>query len=68
MQSRIWFYAVVVDNQDPLNLGRVRAQVLTDDISAIQKSYQGFGPQDYLTDKDPFVFNSLLQLYIWAVP
>ena len=68
MQSRIWFYAVVVDNQDPLNLGRVRAQVLTDDISAIQKSYQGFGPQDYWTDKDPFVFNSLLPLYIWAVP
>ena len=68
MQGRIWFYAVVVDNQDPLNLGRVRAHVLTDDISAIQKSIQGFNPEDYWTEKDPFLFNSLLPLYMWAVP
>lgn len=68
MQGRIWFYAVVVDNQDPLNLGRVRAHTLTDDISAIQKSIQGFNPEDYWTEKDPFVFNSLLPVYMWAVP
>jgi hypothetical protein len=68
MPGRIWFYAVVVDNQDPLNLGRVRAQLLTDDNTAIKKSYEGFGPADYWTEKDPFVFNSLLPLYVWAVP
>ena len=68
MASRIWFYAVVIDNQDPLNLGRVRANLLTDDVSAIKKSYDGFGPQDYWTAKDPFVFNSLLPLYVWTVP
>ena len=68
MDGRIWFYGVVVDNQDPLNLGRVRILLLTDDIGAIKKSYEGFGPQDYWTEKDPFVFNSLLPLYIWSVP
>lgn len=68
MDGRIWFYGVVVDNQDPLNLGRVRIHLLTDDIGAIKKSYEGFGPQDYWTEKDPFVFNSLLPLYIWSVP
>lgn len=68
MASRIWFYAVVIDNQDPLNLGRVRAQLLTDDNTAIKKSYDGFGPQDYWTAKDPFIFNSLLPLYVWTVP
>jgi hypothetical protein len=68
MATRIWFYAVVIDNQDPLNLGRIRANVLTDDIKAIQKSYDGFGPQDYWTERDPFIFNSLLPLYVWSVP
>jgi hypothetical protein len=68
MQGRIWFYGVVVNNQDPLNLGRVRIEILTDDIAAIKKSYEGFGPKDYWTEKDPFVFNSLLPLYVWAVP
>jgi hypothetical protein len=68
MQGRIWFYGVVVNNQDPLNLGRVRIEILTDDITAIKKSYEGFGPKDYWTEKDPFVFNSLLPLYVWAVP
>jgi len=68
MEGRIWFYGVVVDNQDPLNLGRVRVQVLTDDVAAIKKSYDGFGPKNYWTEKDPFVFNSLLPLYVWSVP
>lgn len=66
--GRIWFYGVVVDNQDPLNLGRVRIHLLTEDITAIKKSYEGFGPKDYWTADDPFVFNSLLPLYIWSVP
>jgi hypothetical protein len=68
MSSRIWFYGVVIDNQDPLNLGRVRVHILTDDITAIKKSYEGFGPADYWTEKDPFVFNSMLPLYVWTVP
>jgi hypothetical protein len=42
--------------------------ILTDDITAIKKSYDGFGPADYWTEKDPFVFNSMLPLYVWTVP
>jgi hypothetical protein len=69
MAARLWFYAKVLDNQDPLNLGRIRANVLTDDESAISGSEKDFNPlTDKWTIKDPFVFNSLLPVYIYAVP
>ena len=67
--ARLWYYAKVVDNQDPLNLGRVRAQVLTDDTEAIRQSVEDFNVvTDAWSEKDPFVFNSLLPIYIWSVP
>jgi hypothetical protein len=59
--ARIWYYGKVMDNQDPLNLGRIRAQVLSTDSQAISQSVEGFNPlTDSWTEKDPFVFNSLL--------
>lgn len=66
--ARIWYYARVIDNQDPLNLGRVRANVLTDDRSAILKSANFNPAKDLWTDSDPFVFNSLLPVYLFTVP
>lgn len=67
--ARIWYYGKVMDNQDPLNLGRIRAQVLSTDSQAISQSVEGFNPlTDSWTEKDPFVFNSFLPLYIYAVP
>lgn len=67
--ARIWYYGKVMDNQDPLNLGRIRAQVLSTDTQAISQSVEGFNPlTDSWTEKDPFVFNSFLPLYIYAVP
>lgn len=69
MAARIWYYAKVLDNQDPLNLGRIRANLLTDDESAITGSEKDFNPlTDKWTEKDPYVFNSLLPIYIYAVP
>ncbi len=69
MGARIWYYAKVLDNQDPLNLGRIRANILTDDESAITGSEKDFNPiKDQWTEKDPYVFNSLLPVYIYAVP
>jgi hypothetical protein len=67
--ARIWFYGKVLNNQDPLNLGRVRAQVLSTDSQAVSQSVENFNPlTDSWTEKDPFVFNSFLPLYIYAVP
>lgn len=66
--ARNWYYAKVIDNGDPLNLGRVRADILTDDKSAIQKS-DTFDPlKEKWTENDPFVFNSLLPIYLFTVP
>jgi len=66
--ARNWYYAKVTDSNDPLNLGRVRADILTDDRSAIQKS-DTFDPiKDLWTENDPFVFNSLLPIYLFTVP
>ena len=45
--ARIWFYGKVLNNQDPLNLGRVRAQVLSTDSQAVSQSVENFNP---LTD------------------
>lgn len=69
MGARIWYYAKVLDNKDPLNLGRIRANLLTDDESAITGSEKDFNPlTDKWTEKDPYIFNSLLPVYIYAVP
>ena len=66
--ARIWYYAKVIDNQDPLNLGRIRAEILTDDTSAIKKS-DVFDPiKDKWTENDPFTFNSLLPINLFTVP
>ena len=57
MGARIWYYAKVLDNQDPLNLGRIRANLLTDDESAITGSEKDFNPlKDKWTEKDPYIF------------
>ena len=36
--NTIFFQVTVMDNQDPMMLGRIRAKLLTDDYSAIVKS------------------------------
>ena len=35
--NTIFFQVTVMDNQDPMMLGRIRAKLLTDDYSAIVK-------------------------------
>ena len=56
--ARLWYYAKVIDNQDPLNLGRVRANILTDDTEAIRQSVEDFNVvTDAWTEKDPFIYD-----------
>ena len=70
MAERNWFYGKVVDNNDPLNLGRCRIEVITDRILAIQiGAGNGFNELlDKWQENDPFVFNSLLPIFVYAVP
>jgi hypothetical protein len=67
----LFYQCVVLDNQDPLMLGRVRARRLTDDYTAVVRSFNNppFNEEkDKWTDKDPFIFNPLLPYFIYQVP
>lgn len=66
-----FFYpSLVLDNEDPLMLGRIRARVLTDNyndiISSISPAWDE--EKDAWTSRDPFLFNSLLPYFIYQVP
>ena len=70
MDSRPIFYqCVVIDNKDPLMLGRVRARIRTDNYEDIIKSVEGWNPEtDPWTAKDPFIFNPLLPYFVYQIP
>jgi hypothetical protein len=63
--------AVVLDNKDPLMLGRIRARVLTDNyndtISSITNPVWD-EKTDKWTSRDPFIFIPLLPYFIYQVP
>lgn len=65
----ILYQSVVIDNEDPLMLGRVRARLITDNYFDIIKSIGDWNETvDAWTDKDPFIFNPLLPYYVYQVP
>ena len=69
MSRPIFFQCVVIDNQDPLMLGRVRARLRIDNYEDIIKGVEDWNPQkDPWTARDPFVFNPLLPYFIYQVP
>jgi hypothetical protein len=61
------YQCIVLDNNDPLMLGRIRGRLLSDDYDAVVKS-QNFKEKDSWTEKDPFVFKPLLPYFIYQVP
>ena len=69
--NTIFFQVTVMDNQDPMMLGRIRAKLLTDDYSAIVKSITD-PPWDEEKDawetRDPFIFNPLMPYFMYQVP
>ena len=71
MSSPLFYQCIVLDNQDPLMLGRVRARLLTDNYLDIVKSI-GDPPWNEERDKwsarDPFIFNPLLPYFMYQVP
>jgi hypothetical protein len=61
------YQAKVTDNEDPLMLGRIRAEILTDDNDAALKA-QNFKEKDKWGDNDPYIFKPLLPYFIYQVP
>jgi hypothetical protein len=71
MTNRLFYPSVVLDVNDPLMLGRVRARVLTDNYNDIISSITDpvwNEPVDIWTERDPFVFLPLLPYFIYQVP
>jgi hypothetical protein len=69
MDKPIFYQCIVLDNQDPLCLGRVRARLKVDNYEDTIKGIENWNPQtDPWTARDPFIFNPLLPYFIYQVP
>ena len=70
MSNQLFYQCVVLDDQDPMMLGRVRARLLTDNYFDMIKSFDPpFNEKtDKWTTRDPFIFNPLLPFFIYQVP
>jgi len=71
MSNQLLYQCVVLDNQDPLMLGRVRAKLISDNYADVVKSIRNppFNEEkDKWTARDPFIFNPLLPFFVYQVP
>jgi hypothetical protein len=70
--SKPFFYpSIVLDNEDPVMLGRIRARVLTDNYNDVIASITNPAwneEKDRWTSRDPFLFNPLLPYFLYQVP
>jgi len=71
MSRPIFFQVLVLDNNDPLMLGRIRGTLITDNYADIIRSFDDppwNEAKDAWTSRDPFIFNPLLPYFIYQVP
>ena len=69
--NSIFFQVQILDNEDPLMLGRVRARLLIDNYQDIIRGINDppwNEEKDKWTPRDPFIFNPLMPYFIYQVP
>jgi hypothetical protein len=66
--SKILYPATVINNQDPMMLGRVRAYPFDQNVESVLEGYNFQEGKDEFTEKDPFVVLPLLPMFISQVP
>ena len=69
--NTIFFQVQVMDNQDPMMLGRIRAKLLIDNYDDIVKSITDppwNEEKDAWESRDPFLFSPLMPYFIYQVP
>ena len=69
--NTIFFQVTVMDNQDPMMLGRIRAKLLIDNYNDIVSSITDppwNEQKDAWTIRDPFVFSPLMPYFMYQVP
>lgn len=66
--SKILYPATVVDNEDPMMLGRVRAYPFDQNIESALQAYNFQVGKDEFTLKDPFIISPLLPMFLSQVP
>lgn len=67
--NRILFYGECIDSNDPLNLGRIRAILKSENVSDREKSVnEALGVTEKWSDKDPFVVRPLLPFFVNVSP
>lgn len=67
----IFFQCKVLDNQDPMMLGRIRGVRIIDNLDDILKAVTDppWNPEkDPWTSRDPLIFNPLLPYFLYQVP
>lgn len=69
--NTIFYQCRVLNNNDPMMLGRIRGIRLIDNYDDILKSISDppwNEEKDIWTSRDPFVFNTLLPYFVYAIP
>jgi hypothetical protein len=69
--NSIFFQCRVLNTEDPMMLGRIRAVRLIDNYDDILKSISDppwNQEKDIWTSRDPFVFNTLLPYFVYSIP
>lgn len=70
MEGSILYQFVVIDDQDPVMLGRIRAKGVTNNEQETIRAVTDppLTPADYWTERDPLVFQPLMPYYLYQTP